>query len=330
VSDDDKKTPRLRRQAISVASSGLSATSTPRFGKKSGMVSSGLSGLAAVMVEMTVPGQRRMALTPSTCPITLQSEAQKANSKSASTLVSSGDIHKDPHSEDVRHAQAAHGLEDCKLKIAKSLANRQADETSFIKDKDYRLHSSPNLSHIDDQSLLGPKDAILSLATDGSINGTHLFSNYDRMDHASDPESNTSDDRTIGKKHSKVKRKKREKSNISLSLSDRNISASNRKGSMTSPFLKRLVGLGRTRSNKGLNRTDSSESDKLLQLVNSKVPTSENALQRPDSSINILITGADSDNDASDNQGNGNKMISNGRRIFGRKPRRSISLLETP
>jgi len=172
------------------------------------MVSSGLSGLAAVMVEMTVPGQRRMALTPSTCPITLQSEAQKANSKSASTLVSSGDIHKDPHSEDVRHAQAAHGLEDCKLKIAKSLANRQADETSFIKDKDYRLHSSPNLSHIDDQSLLGPKDAILSLATDGSINGTHLFSNYDRMDHASDPESNTSDDRTIGKKHSKVKRKK--------------------------------------------------------------------------------------------------------------------------
>ena len=36
MSDDDKKTPRMRRQAISVASSGLSATSTPRFGKKSG------------------------------------------------------------------------------------------------------------------------------------------------------------------------------------------------------------------------------------------------------------------------------------------------------
>lgn len=38
VSDDDKKTPRMRRQAISVASSGLSATSTPRFGKKSGNI----------------------------------------------------------------------------------------------------------------------------------------------------------------------------------------------------------------------------------------------------------------------------------------------------
>lgn len=36
VSDDDKKTPRMRRQAISVASSGLSATSTPRFTKKAG------------------------------------------------------------------------------------------------------------------------------------------------------------------------------------------------------------------------------------------------------------------------------------------------------
>ena len=293
------------------------------------MVSSGLSGLAAVMVEMTVPGQRRMALTPSTCPITLQSEAHKANSKSASTLESSGDIHKDSRLEDTGQAQSTNGLADCKP-TTKSPANRRVDETSFIKGNAHRLHSSPNLSLIDDRSLLGPKDAILSLETDGSINGTHLFSNYDRLDHASDPESNTSDDRTIGQKHNKVKRKKRDKSNISLSLSDRNISASNRKGSMSSPFLKKLVGLGRTRSNKGLNRTDSSDSDKLLQSVNSKLPTSENALQRPDSSINILITGADSDNEASDNQGNGSKMISNGRRAFGRKPRRSISLLETP
>ena len=298
------------------------------------MVSSGLSGLAAVMVEMTVPGQRRMALAPASCPITDQSEAHKASSKSIATL-SSGEIVKETQFEDSKKSQANYGSFDSKKTLNKSMAGQPAKENNVIRNKDYRLNSSPNLSQLDDRrgsdivrNRLAPKDAILSVEPGGSIDGAHLFSNYDKASHhSSDQESTVSDDGMIGVKPNKTKRKKREKSNSNLSKSERNISTSGRAGS---PFLKKLVGLGRSRSNKGLHRTDSSDSDKLIQTVNSAVMNTENTLLRQDSSINILITGADSENDASDNQRAENKMLSNGRRNFGRQPERSISVLQKP
>ena len=300
------------------------------------MVSSGLSGLAAVMVEMTVPAQRRMALTPSSCPIKDQSDVNKSNSKSASTL-SSGEILKEVPFEDTEKPPTTYGSLDSRKKLTKRIPDQPILEVNAVRNKDYRLKSSPNLSLLDDrrgsdvvQNQLTQKDVMLSVETGGSIDGAHLFSNYDRTCHSSDHESNTSEDGMIGSKPNKSKRKKRDKSSNNLSTSERNISSTDRKGSISSPFLKRLVGFGRSRSNKGLSRTESSDSDKLLQMVNSAVPSTDNCLSREDSSINILITGAESDNDANENLEQDNKMLSNGRRIFGRKPKRSISMLQTP
>lgn len=298
------------------------------------MVSSGLSGLAAVMVEMTVPGQRRMALAPASCPITDQSETHKTSTKSIATL-SSGEVVKETKFVDSKKPQAKYDSFDSKKTLNKSMAGQPVRENNVLKNKDYRLNSSPNLSLIDDRrgsdvarNRLAPRHAILSVEPDGSIDGTHLFSTYDKASHpSSDQESIVSEDGMIGVQTNKTRRKKREKSNSNLSKSERNISTSGRTGS---PFLKKLVGLGRSRSNKGLHRTDSSDSDKLIQTVNSAVLSTENDLPRQDSSINILITGADSENDPSDNQGGENKLLSNGRRNFGRKPERSISMLQTP
>ena len=298
------------------------------------MVSSGLSGLAAVMVEMTVPGQRRMALTPSSCPITDQSEAKKT--KSVSTL-SSGEIQRESPSQDTKKRKKIQGFFDGRKTWTKSMTENPIVETNNSNHNNYRLNSSPNLSMFEDRrasdtmrNRLAPRDALISVEADGSIDGANLFSNYDKTCNSSDPESVTSDDRALpkGTKSNKSKRKKRDKSNNNLSLSERNISARERNGSISSPFLKRLVGFGRSRSNKGLNRTDSSDSDKLIQLTNAATPNA--VLPRHDSSINILITAVDSENEISDNQGSSRKMLSNGRKKTEGRQTRSASLLQNP
>lgn len=287
------------------------------------------------MVEMTVPGQRRMALTPTTCPISDQTETKKAASKSASTL-SSEENQKESPSLEMKTRNKTYGLLDSRKTWTKSMVEQPIAETNNSSSNCYRLASSPNLSMLEDRrgsdvirNRLTPLDAMVPIEADGKIDGACLFSNYDRTSHSSDPESNGSDDRALSITSNKAKKKKRDKSNNNLSSSERNIASRVRNGSITSPFFKRLVGLGRSKSNKGLNRADSADSDKLLNMTNVATPHSTQALPRNDSSINILITEVDSDNESSGNQWHHDKQISNGRKTLDGRIKRSISLFQS-
>lgn len=300
------------------------------------MVSSGLSGLAAVMVEMTVPGQRRMALTPATCPITDQMESKKGISKSSSTIASeaaTGDTLKEPV-PDGKRKKNKYSFFDSRKTWRKSLTDNPISEVEQNRRACLKLASSPNLSTLDyrrgsdvTRHRLNPQDVVVHVESDGKIDGADLFSSYDKTGHSSDQESVTSHEQLPKKNGKKSKRKGKEKVAAKLSLSDRNIPQRVRNGSVSSPFFKRLVSLGRTKSNKALERTVSIESDNLLGTTKEedKIP-----FPRGDSSINIFITDAEEDGGGADVKEKSEKKYSNGRHNFTVGVRRSISLMQSP
>ena len=302
-----------------------------------GMVSSGLSGLAAVMVEMTVPGQRRMALTPTSCPITDHIDPKKGVSKSASTLSSemaSGEIPKESPMQERKKKKK--GYFDYRKSWRKSMTDQPIHDKNKNDRSCFRLASSPNLSTLEDRAAsdvmrtrLTPEDAIVPVDIDGTIDGANLFSNYDKAMQSSDQESLNSVEKLDFHNKQKSKRRDKEKLKAKLSLSDRNIPSMIRNGSITSPFLKRIVSIGKSKSNKVLERTSSIDHDRLLKTYDAENPQSAISLPRQDSAINILITDVDSDQEINKNGTIDDKFISNGQNKR-KRVRRSISLLQSP
>ncbi len=298
------------------------------------MISSGLGGLAHVMVEMTVPGQRRMALTPQS-PITNQSDSKKRMSKSISTISSDNGqneftISDKPQPEGKIRNKIANFF-DSRKSAVKSMIEQP--ENAASRRESYRLASSPNLNTLEDSSLregmkntLTPHTVIApELAQQGNNNRQNIgeLGDCDSMD--------SMDDYKIVNTRSRSKRKQQDRAVDNLSSSDRNIPSRIRNGSISSPLFKRFTRIGKSKSNKNLMRTDSTESEHLLRVLarSSPADNAEN-LPRGDSSVNIFITDADSDAFCGEASSLGDKRIGNGSNNIRGRTRRSLSLMENP
>ena len=305
------------------------------------MISSGLGGLAHVMVEMTVPGQRRMALTPSFTPITRQLDAKKCISRSISTISSdtgiSEQMNEKPHTEGRLRNKLSSFFESRKQATKSYIHDNEED---IHENNSYRLASSPNLSTVEDNRIshgmrtaLLPHSAIApALLQAGRHNAQELPEIVCHVQNSAyDPYSmQLMDDRQKQQKKHLTRRKSRDRSRDKLSLSDRNIPTRVKNGSASSPLFKRIVKFGKSRSNKHLHRTDSTESNRLLHVVGDSSPDSANYLAHGDSSVNILITDVDSEVDSVDFHHRNDKGLINGRHSLPGRGERSCSLLQNP